>query len=76
MTMEAAAPKTAEAEVKRPPVLPWMRVPITIDSDGNVPLSEVQGLDASLETALHASKYYLHKGPDDLARCSAPDSTF
>lgn len=40
---------------KSAPVLPWMRVPVTIDPADGVPLEEVHGLDPRLAAALGAT---------------------
>lgn len=50
------APSTSQNAGPQVPVLPWMRVPITIEQGRGVPLSEVHGLPAHLASALRNSE--------------------
>ena len=46
----------ASAKTKALPVLPWMRVPVSIEDGTGIPLSQVKGLHPFAHTALQASK--------------------
>lgn len=48
---------TKAAKSKSLPVLPWMRVPISIEAGTGVPLSEVRGLHPLAMTALQAGGF-------------------
>mmetsp|Transcript_8776 Transcript_8776/g.22287 ORF Transcript_8776/g.22287 Transcript_8776/m.22287 type:complete len:453 (-) Transcript_8776:633-1991(-) len=50
-----AAKHLQESKSKKTPVLPWMRVPITIEGGLGVHLEEVRGLDARLMQALQTA---------------------
>lgn len=50
--------KSSSAGAKALPVLPWMRVPISIDGGTGVPLSQVTGLHPVALAALHAGRYW------------------
>eukprot|EP00798_Chlamydomonas_sp_ICE-L_P014822 gene14822-20875_t len=45
-------PPAAPVAASKAPVLPWMRVPITIDPGAGVPVPDVNGLDPRLKVAL------------------------
>ncbi|DBA71432.1 TPA: hypothetical protein ACH3X2_011231 [Trebouxia sp. C0005] len=47
----------APAKAKALPVLPWMRVPISIESGTGVPLNKVKGLHPLAQEALQACRY-------------------
>lgn len=49
---------------KAAPVLPWMRVPITIDPGSGTPVDQVHGLDDRLRAALLAGKDTWRRGKD------------
>lgn len=49
--------KSSAAGAKALPVLPWMRVPISIEGGTGVPLSQVTGLHPLALAALHAGMY-------------------
>ena len=61
------APSTSQAATQQAPVLPWMRVPITIEQGRGVPLSEVHGLPAHLVSALRNSEPSCHSVPAHMA---------
>jgi len=46
----------ASAKTKALPVLPWMRVPISIESGTGIPLNKVKGLHPLALEALQACK--------------------
>jgi|LauGreSBDMM110SN_4_FD.fasta_scaffold415521_2 hypothetical protein len=49
--------KPKASKVAKTPVLPWMRVPITIQQGSGVTLAQVKGLGQELATALQSSKW-------------------
>ena len=51
-----AKPEPQQPAAAKAPVLPWMRVPITIQEGSGVPLSEVHGLAPALAAALTSSE--------------------
>ena len=50
----AAEPVGASTVRKAPPVLPWMRVPVSIEAGTGIPLKDVRGLNGGLLSALRA----------------------
>lgn len=60
----------APAKTKALPVLPWMRVPISIEDGTGIPLSQVKGLHPFAHTALQASKkvYSSFSMPDSICQ--------
>ncbi len=51
---------------KAAPVLPWMRVPITIDPGSGTPVEQIYGLDERLRAALLAGKETGRRGRDGI----------
>ena len=54
-TNESEETPAKKSNVTKTPVLPWMRVPITIQQGSGVPLAQVKGLGHQLATALQSS---------------------
>ena len=48
----AAAPRQQQKPASAPAVLPWIRVPLSVQAGAGVPLQDVRGLDARLRRAL------------------------
>ena len=48
------APAAKEGKKKAAPVLPWMRLPISVGPGEGTPLAQVRGLDARLRASLQA----------------------
>ena len=55
VTNESEETPAKKSNVTKTPVLPWMRVPITIQQGSGVPLAQVKGLGHQLATALQSS---------------------
>lgn len=51
--MTSAVKSSAKDGTVKTPVLPWMRVPVTIEAGSGVALNQVNGLDSRLLTALN-----------------------
>lgn len=53
-----AKKKKKEEDVRKQPVLPWMRVPITIDPGSGVPLENLKDIDPRIIDAVKNSKAF------------------
>ena len=52
----------SKAHAKAAPVLPWMRLPISIESGEGTPLAEVRGLDPRLQARLRTGPSLISPG--------------